>query len=72
MNKFLFTLTDFTGQTWTTLGQLRDALLDSQSQPVRMSVVTPLALRCSALDPCSTRVPHFLVLFYISLDEMAY
>ena len=47
--------------TWTTLGQLCTALWDSQSRPVVIqpgnepgSVVTPLALRSSALDHCAT------------------
>ena len=46
----------------TTLGQLCAALWLSQSQPVVIqpgigpgSVVTPLALRCSALDRCDTQ-----------------
>jgi hypothetical protein len=54
------TLTD--DLTRATLGQLCGALWDSQSRPVVMqagikpgSVVTPLALRCSALDCCATR-----------------
>ena len=53
----LFTMTAYPGQTltWTTMGQLCAALCDSQSRPVVKlpgiepgSVVTPLALRCSA------------------------
>ena len=50
----------------TTLGQLCAALSDSQSRPDVMqpgfepgTVVTHLALRCSALDRCATRVPNF-------------
>ena len=50
--------------TQTTLGQLRAALWDSQSWPAVIqpgiepgSVVTPPALRCSALDLCATREP---------------
>ena len=59
-NKFLA----YPGQTltWTTLGQLCAALWDSQSRPVVIqpgiepgSLVAPLALRCSALDRCSTQ-----------------
>ena len=49
-----------TGQTIRTLGQLCAALWDSQTWLVVIqpgiepgSVVTPLALRCSALDPCA-------------------
>jgi hypothetical protein len=54
-------MTAYAGQTLTraTLGQLCAALWDSQSRPVGIqpgiepgSVVTPLALRCSALDRC--------------------
>uniref|UniRef100_A0A4W5K0I2 TSC complex subunit 2 n=1 Tax=Hucho hucho TaxID=62062 RepID=A0A4W5K0I2_9TELE len=48
-NKFLFTMTAYTGQSRTTLGQLCAALWDSQSRPVVIepgSVLTPLALRC--------------------------
>ena len=48
--------------TQTMLGELCAALWDSQSRPVVIqpgielgSVVTPLALRCSPLDRCSTR-----------------
>ena len=47
---------------WTTLSQLCPDLWDSQSRLVVIqpgiklgSVVTPLALRCSALDRCTTR-----------------
>ena len=55
----------------TTLGQLFSALLDSWSRPVVIqpgiepgSVVTPLALRCSALDRCATReAPDRNILF---------
>ena len=63
-NIFLFTMTAYSGQalTRTTLGQLCDVLWDSQSLPVVIqprieqgSVVTPLALRCSALVRCATR-----------------
>jgi hypothetical protein len=50
--------------TQTTLGQLCAALWDSKSQPVVIqpgikpgSVVTLLALRCSAVDCCATREP---------------
>ena len=46
------------------LGQLCAALWDSQARPVVIqpgiepgSVVTSLALRCSALDRCATREP---------------
>jgi hypothetical protein len=49
------------GQTQTTLGQLGATLSDSQSQSGVIqpgiepgSVVTPLALRCSALDRSAT------------------
>jgi hypothetical protein len=60
-------MTAYTGQTLTrtTLCQLCATLWDSQSQPVVIqpgiklgSVVTPLALRCSALDRCATREPN--------------
>ena len=33
-NKFLFTMTAYPGQTWTTLGQLCPALWDSRLRPV--------------------------------------
>ena len=52
----------YTIQTRTTLGQLCTILWDSQSQPDVIqpgfkpgTVVPPLALRCSALDRCTTR-----------------
>jgi hypothetical protein len=54
------------GQTRMTLGQLCTALWDCQSQLVVIqpriepgSIVTPLALRCSALDCCATRKPNY-------------
>ena len=56
-------MTAYPGQTLTrtTLGQLCAALWDSQSRTVEIqpgikpgSVVTPLALRCSALNRCAT------------------
>ena len=54
--------------TWTKLGQLCAALWDSQSRPVVIkpgiepgSVVTPLALKCSALDRCATREPKMTI-----------
>ena len=57
MNKLLFTMTAYPGQTRTTLGQLCATLWDSQSRPDVIqpgfkpgTVVTPLALRCSASD----------------------
>jgi hypothetical protein len=63
-------MTAYTGQTQTTLGQMRTALWDSQSRwhcgtpncdtawiRTRVSVVMPLALRCSTLDRCATREP---------------
>jgi hypothetical protein len=53
--------------TRMTLDQLCATLSDSQSQPVVIqpgiepgSIVTPLALRCSALDRCATRVNALL------------
>jgi hypothetical protein len=57
-NKLFFTMTAYPGQTWTTLGQLCATLWDSQLWPgcdtawnrTRVSVVTPISLRCSALD----------------------
>ena len=72
-------MTAYPGQTltWTMLGKLYVALWDSQSRPVVIqpgiepeSLVTPLALRCSALDHCAIDlcstlgdkedcVPHF-------------
>ena len=65
MNKFLFTMTAYPGQTRTTLGQVYHALWDSHSQPDVIqpgfepgTVVTPLALRCSALDRCATQEPN--------------
>jgi hypothetical protein len=33
-NKLAFTMTAYTGQTWTMLGQLCAALWDSQPQPI--------------------------------------
>ena len=52
-------MTTYPGQTQTTLGQLCSALWDSQPRPDVIqpgfeprTVVTPLALRCSALDRC--------------------
>ena len=61
-NTFLFTMTAYPGQTWTTLGQLCATLWDSQSRSDVMqtgfepdTVLTPLALRCSVLDRCATR-----------------
>jgi hypothetical protein len=63
-NKFLFTMTAYPGQTLTTPGQLCAALWDSQSrmwyslESEPGSVVTSLALRCSALDRCATREPN--------------
>ena len=59
-------MTAYPGQTLTRapLGQLCTSLWDSQSRPVVIQpgidpgpVVTPLALRCSALDCCTTREP---------------
>jgi hypothetical protein len=57
-------MTAYRSQTQTTLGQLCTSLWDSQSRPVAIlpgiepgSVVTPLALRCSTLDRCTTREP---------------
>ena len=51
--------------TRTMLGQLCAALWDSQSRLdviqlviETLSLGTPLALRCSALDHCATREPH--------------
>ena len=56
-NKLLFTMTAYSGQIRMTLGQLSAALWDSQSLPDVIqpgfepgTIVTPLALRCSALD----------------------
>uniref|UniRef100_A0A8C7LDH9 Protein odr-4 homolog n=1 Tax=Oncorhynchus kisutch TaxID=8019 RepID=A0A8C7LDH9_ONCKI len=63
-NKFLFTMTAYTGQTRAMLGQLCPALWDLWAScdtawiQTRVSVVTPLALRCSALDRCTTREPR--------------
>jgi hypothetical protein len=62
-------MTAYPGQTLTrtTLGKLCAALLDSQPRPVVIqpgiepgSVVTPLALRCGALDRCATREPNIV------------
>jgi hypothetical protein len=57
-NKFLFTMTAY---LMTALDKMCTTLWDSQSQPAVIqpgiepgSVVTPLALRCSALDHCAT------------------
>ena len=64
-------MTAYSGQilNQTLLGQLCSALWDSQSQPVGIqpgikprSVVTPLALTCSALDRCTTQEPQFFFL----------
>ena len=53
------------GQTLTTLGQLGAALWDSRPVVIQSgiepgTVVTPLALRCSALDHCATQEPNVL------------
>ena len=69
-NKLLFTMTAYCQTlTRTTLGQLCSALWDSQSRPVVIQpgiepgpVVTPLALRCSALDRCATREYQWFIL----------
>ena len=65
-NKFLFTMTAYPGQTRKTLGQFYIALWDSQSWPDVIqpgfklgTVVTPFALRYSALDRCATREPNY-------------
>jgi hypothetical protein len=57
-------MTAYPVQMQTTLKQLCAALWDSQSRLYVMqpgfepgTVVTPLALRCSALDLCATREP---------------
>ena len=74
-NKFLFTMMAYPGQTLsqTTLSQFSAALWDSQSRPVVIqpgiqpeSVVTPLALRCSALDRCATRERKIRSFHYIN------
>jgi hypothetical protein len=60
-NKFLFTADSDQTLTGTTLGQLCIAQWDSQSRQDPGinpgSVVMPLALRCRALDRCTTREP---------------
>jgi hypothetical protein len=69
-------MTAFPGQTQTTLGQLCAALWHSQSQPYVIqpgiepgSVVTPLALLCSALELCATRSSlRYVVVYYILVD----
>jgi hypothetical protein len=55
-------MTAYSGQILTRLSQLCASLWGSQSQPVVIepriepgSVVMPLALRCSAVDHCTTR-----------------
>jgi hypothetical protein len=52
------------GQTWMTLDQLCAAVWYSQSRPGVIEpgfepriFVTPLALRCSALDRCTSQEP---------------
>ena len=67
-------MTAYPGQTWTTLGQLCAALWDSQSQSDVIqpgfapgTVVTPLALRCSALDRCATREPSGTRLLFLTV-----
>jgi hypothetical protein len=67
-------MTVYPCQTWTMLGQLCAALWDSQSRPEVLqpgfepgTVVTSLALRCSALDRCATREPEFDYVRPISL-----
>ena len=57
-------MTAYPGQTLTALGQLCAALWDSQSRSDVIqpgikpgSEVTPLVLRCSALDHCATQEP---------------
>ena len=63
-------MTAYPGQilTRTSLGQLCAALWDSQSWPVVLqhgiepgSVVTPLALRCSALNRRATQEPKWVI-----------
>ena len=70
-----FTMMAYLGQNLTrmTLGQLCSALWDFRSRPVVKqpgiepgSVVTPLALRCSALDRCATREPPRVVFTNVS------
>ena len=58
-NKFLFTMMAYPCQTRTTLGQLCTAHGPDVMQPgfEPGTAVTPLALRCSALDRCATREP---------------
>jgi hypothetical protein len=60
----MYTMTAYSGQTQTTLGQLCSTLWNSQWQPVVIqpeikpgSVVTPLALRCITLHHCATQEP---------------
>ena len=62
-------MTTYPGQTLTrtTLSQLCVALWDSQPVVIRLgiepgSVVTHLALRCSALDRCATQEPKSVIL----------
>ena len=73
----------YPSQTLTSLGQLCTALWDSQSQPVVIQpgiepgpVVTPLVLRCSALNRCANREPstgyHTLVSVYLHRTNRAY
>jgi hypothetical protein len=52
----------------TTLGQLYTTLWEPQSQPdvilpgiEPLSVVTPLTLRCSALDRCAIQEPYIVM-----------
>ena len=66
MNKFIFKMTAYPGQTRTRLGQFCAALWDSQSRPDVIqpgseprTVVTPLALRCSALDHCAVQLHYW-------------
>jgi hypothetical protein len=61
-------MTAYPGQTRTTLGQLCAALWDSQSRPdviqlgfEPVTLVTPLALRCSDLDCCATQETIWLL-----------
>uniref|UniRef100_A0A673ZT80 RAB3A interacting protein like 1 n=1 Tax=Salmo trutta TaxID=8032 RepID=A0A673ZT80_SALTR len=69
-------MTAYPGQTLKTLGQLCAALCDTQSRLVVIqpgiepgSVVTPLALSCSALDRCATREPPLVTTNYLNISN---
>jgi hypothetical protein len=64
-------MTAYNGKTQTTLSQLWAPLWDAQSQPDVIqpgfepgTVVIPLALRCRALDRCTSSDPNLYFFVY--------